>query len=342
MKVRLYPKGGSEWRNALLRLLVATALILAVPVVAAWWFAHMPGDSHQGALPPLSSLEKVTRVAAQAHVEKLAGEIGTRSVYRPAQLAAAADYIARCFQALGLQVEEQTYEVEGVIVRNLEVTLPGTEVPQEILVVGAHYDTYFGTPGADDNASGVAGLLELARLLRQVELKRTVRLVAFVNEEPPHFHNEDMGSLRYALRCKEKGEEIVGMLALEMLGYYVDEPGVQKYPPGLDRMYPEAGNFIGFVGNLQSGGLVKRTIKAFRESTAFPSEGLVGPAFINGVSDNWSFWQAGYPALMVTDTAFFRNANYHQPTDTPATLDYARLARVVVGLARTIETLANE
>ena len=211
-------------------------------------------------------------------------------------------------------------------------------------MVGAHYDTAWGTPGADDNGSGVAGLLELAGLLDVHEFKRTVRLVAFVNEEPPHFHNESMGSLRYARRCEERKENIVAMIALEMLGFYVDETGVQGYPPPLQHAYPETGDFIGFVGDFGSGGLVRKAIGHYRESTDFPSEGLVGPAWINGVdfSDHWSFWQAGYPAIMVTDTAFFRNEHYHKPTDTPDRLDYDRMARVIAGLARVVAALANE
>jgi hypothetical protein len=344
MGFRLYPKGRKEWTSAIVRLTVATLVIISIPLIAGFWFASMPGDSHSGPLPEASGIEVAVEKAARAHVNRLAGDIGERNVRNPEQLAAAVDYITHHFESLGFEVNEQPYDIEDVTVKNLEVILTGSELPDEILVVGAHYDTFWGTPGADDNASGVAGLLELARLLKERPLKRTVRLVALVNEEPPYFKNEDMGSLRYALACKKRGDNVVGMIALEMLGFYVDEPGLQGYPPPLDLVYPEVGNFIGFVSNFDSGPLVKKTIRYFRKSSSFPSEGLVGPTFINGVdfSDHWSFWQAGYPALMVTDTAFFRNKHYHQPTDTPDKLDYNRLARVIVGLAHTVEKLANE
>jgi len=231
-------------------------------------------------------------------------------------------------------------------VRNLSVELEGSTLPDEILVVGAHYDSCAGLPGADDNASGVAAMMELSRLFAGADVRpaRTLRFIAFTNEEPPHFQGETMGSLVEAKRSAAAGEDIVGMLSLECLGYFSDDPGSQKYPAPLDSFYPDTGDFIGFVGDTSARSFVRRTIGLFREHAAFPSEGIAAPDSIPGIgwSDHWSYSQVGYPAVMVTDTAPFRNPNYHEPTDLPDTLDYERLARVTSGLAEVIVVLVAE
>ena len=172
---------------------------------------------------------------------------------------------------------------------------------------------------------------------------RTVRFVAFVNEEPPYFWNAEMGSLVYARSCRARGDDVVAMLSLETLGYYRDAPGTQKYPPIVSWFYPDRGDFVAFVGNLGSRSVVRDAIRTFRGAVAFPSEGAALPSFVAGVgwSDQWSFWQVGYPGVMVTDTAPFRNPHYHQPGDVPATLDYARMARVTEGLVAVVKKLAE-
>lgn len=276
------------------------------------------------------------------HVERLAGAIGVRNVRRPGALEAAADYLRTEWSAQGYEVVEQRYRTHGVDCRNLEITLPGRERPDEIVLAGAHYDTVDGSPGADDNASGVAALIELGGLLRGHEPARTLRLAAFVNEEPPFFFFGEMGSKVYAKAARVRGDAIRLMLSLEMLGYYSDTPGSQRYPPLLRRFYPDRGDFIGFVSNLRSRRELKQAIAAFRSSTDFPAQSLAAPAWLPGIawSDQISFWRAGYPALMVTDTAFFRNPHYHTPFDTPDTLDYAAMARVVAGLAGMLRRLA--
>jgi Zn-dependent M28 family amino/carboxypeptidase len=232
--------------------------------------------------------------------------------------------------------------VHGVRCENLEVTIAGGARASEIVLAGAHYDTVEGSPGADDNASGVAGLIEIARRLREARPQRTVKLVAFVNEEPPFFPCGQMGSGVYANAARRRGDDIRLMLSLEMLGCYRDEPGSQAYPPLLRWFYPERGNFIAFVSNLRSRRALAAFTRAFRAACDFPAERLAAPALVPGVSwsDQLSFWRAGYPALMVTDTAFYRYAHYHQPSDTPERLDYARMARVVEGLARALGALA--
>lgn len=276
------------------------------------------------------------------HVERLAGEVGERHVLRPEALHAAERYIAESLRDLGYAVTRQNYEAQGVDCANLEVRIAGGERASEIVLAGAHYDTVPGSPGADDNASGVAAVLELARLLREAKPARTIRLVAFVNEEPPFFFWGEMGSRVYARAARARGDDIRVMLSLEMLGCYSDERGSQGYPPLLKYFYPTQGDYIAFVSNIRSRHALRRAFEAFRAESRFPAEKLAAPALVPGIgwSDQISFWREGYPAAMVTDTAFHRYRHYHQPTDTPEKLDYARMAQVVEGLARALERLA--
>jgi Zn-dependent M28 family amino/carboxypeptidase len=257
-------------------------------------------------------------------------------------LDAARDYIARVWEDQGHRVERQAYVAHGIPVANLEVTLPVRERGGGVIVVGAHYDSVPGTPGADDNASGVAALLELARLLAGLELRRTLRLVAFVNEEMPFFLTGDMGSAVYARQVKARGEAVHLMLSLEMLGYYRDEPGSQRYPPLLGRFRPDRGNFIGLVSNLASRHRLGELACAFRDASDFPCEHAATFGWVPGIwfSDHVSFWREGFAAVMVTDTAYYRNPHYHQASDTPDQLDYGRLAAVTNGLAGALERLA--
>jgi len=278
----------------------------------------------------------------RAHVERLAGEIGERHVGRPAALHEAARYIRGAFAAAGFDVSAQAYETRGVRCENLEVTLPGSG-KGGIVLLGAHYDTVPGSPGADDNASGVAGLIEISRALRAAPLQRTVKLVAFVNEENPFFRLGEMGSQVYAAAAQRRGEDIRVMFSLEMLGCYTDAPRSQTYPPMLRWIYPSRGNFIAFVSNLGSGVQLAQALAAFRAVSDFPAQGLAGPSFIPGLgrSDHRSFWRVGYAGVMVTDTAFHRYAHYHLPTDTPDRLCYPKMACVVEGLAGTVAELAS-
>ena len=287
--------------------------------------------------------DAVLSARLRRHVERLAGGIGERHVWRPEALRAAAAYIRGELEALGCEVAAQSYRVAELDCDNLEAELPGEAARAEIIVVGAHYDTVQGSPGADDNASGVAALIEIARALRGARLARTVKLVAFVNEEPPFFYWGEMGSKVYAREARRRGDDVRVMLSLEMLGCYDDAPGSQSYPPLLGWFYPDRGNFIAFVSNLASRRALRRVVEAFRARSDFPAERLASPAFVPGVawSDQLSFWRAGYPAVMVTDTAFYRNPHYHCASDTPDRLRYPEMARVVEGLAATIAALAG-
>jgi Zn-dependent M28 family amino/carboxypeptidase len=214
-----------------------------------------------------------------------------------------------------------------------------------VVVVGAHYDSALGTPGANDNGSGVAAVLELARLLRDLGRAggKRIRLVLFVNEEPPYFRTEDMGSLHYARALAERHERVVAMYSLETIGYYSSEPGSQHYPAPFSLLYPDTGDFIAFVGTLESRALVWETVRSFRSHTAFPSIGGVAPAAVPGIdwSDHWAFRQHGFPAMMVTDTAPYRYPYYHRPSDTPDKVDVESLARIVKGMERVIRDTAR-
>jgi len=299
---------------------------------------RMPGRSHQGPLEELTDGQRRLAAELEGHVRKLAHEIGERHLGRPEALALAEAHIAQTWKAQGHAVQRQPYQVGGKAVRNLWVELRGVRDGDEIVVVGAHYDSVPGTPGANDNGSGVAALLALSRIFAGASPGRTLRLVAFVNEEPPHFHTESMGSLVYARGCKQRKERVVAMLALETMGYFSDEPGSQHYPFPFSAFYPDTGNFIAVVGNLASRTLVRRVVRTMRDRGRFPCEGAAVPGFITGVgwSDHWSFWQAGYPGVMITDTAPFRFPHYHAATDTADTIDFPRLSQVVWGLARVV------
>jgi Zn-dependent M28 family amino/carboxypeptidase len=208
-------------------------------------------------------------------------------------------------------------------------------------VVGAHYDTVWNSPGADDNASGIAGLLELARIF-EGSFPEGLRLVAFCLEEPPTYRTRFMGSYQYAQALKEMGAELTGMICLEMIAYFSDEPKSQSFPlPFMNRIYPSTGNFIALVGNLASRDWTMRVKGAFKSGTDLPVESLNAPFFVVGVdlSDHWSFNQMGYPAVMVTDTAFYRNPHYHRSTDRPETLDFIRGAKVIDGVAAALDAL---
>jgi len=303
----------------------------------------MPGKSWSDPVPPLTSEEQLIHDKLKHHVDMLAQQIGERNVWQAEALVAAASYIRNTLEELGYQVRMQSFESQGQKVHNIEVELRGTNAPQEIVVVGAHYDSVPDGPGANDNASGVAAMLELARLLAGKTHTRTLRLVAFVNEEQPFSSGEEMGSRVYAERSRMLGEQIKAMVSLETIGFYTDQAASQHYPFPFNYFYPDTGNFIGFVGNLSSWNLVRQSLGAFRASTAFPSEGVAAPDWVRGIgwSDHASFWQAGYPAIMITDTALFRYQHYHKETDTPDKLDYKSLARVTRGLVDVAIKLAG-
>lgn len=326
-------------------ILGVTAVVVFLLVAGAFllWMVSMPGKSYGGDLVPLSEAERQISRALREHVEVLSMRIGERNLWHPPTMDETLRYVRGEFEKLGLPVADDEFPVWHTTAHNLVAWIQGGREPEEIVVVGAHYDSVLGSPGADDNASGVAALLELAQLLRASSPARTLRFVAFANEEPPFFFTPGQGSLVYARRCRRRGERIVAMLSLESIGCYRDEPKSQRYPFPLGLLYPDRGNFIGFVGNLSSRALVRRCVATFRRECPLPSEGLAAWGYFPGVywSDQWAFWRQGYPALMVTDTAPFRYPYYHTGEDTAEKLDYDRMGRLVFGLLAVLCDLAE-
>jgi hypothetical protein len=329
----------------LMWLIGALAFLLVLAVSGLLWMTSVPGRSHAGALPPLTQEQSELAVRLEKHVRAIASK--PHNVGHPQELERAALYIESTLAKIGYEPHQQSYQAAGQEVRNIEVVIqPAASVAEaKSLVVGAHYDSYFQAPGANDNGTGVAGVIELARLLSDLQGRASVRirLVLFVNEEPPFFKTELMGSLVYARRLKASGEPVLGMMALETIGFYSDEERSQHYPPPLGLLYPTKGNFIAFVGLTSSRAFVRRTVGSFRQLVAFPSAGGTAPGVIPGIdwSDHWSFEQVGLPALMITDTALFRYPHYHSSADSPDKVDYERLARVVSGLEAVIRDWAG-
>jgi hypothetical protein len=326
-------------RFAARRLGVLSLVLIALGLIGWWFMIRMPGESWKGPLPSLTEKEKILSEELRQLVAHGVAAMGERNVFQGYEaLERTARFIESTLTDMGYQVNIQTYEVLGKRCENLEVEVHGSDRSEEIILVGAHYDSVSGSPGANDNGSGYAAALALARMFYGKPLDTTLRFVFFVNEEPPFFQTEQMGSLVYARRCRERGEQVKAMLALETMGYYSDQKGSQAYPPPLGLIYPSTGNFIAFVGNVRSMALVRNAVGLFRKHAAFPSEGGALPGILPGVSwsDHWSFWKAGYPGVMVTDTAPFRYPHYHRPSDTPDRLDYERLARVVAGLEKVV------
>lgn len=290
-----------------------------------------------------SGEQRVSRDSLEAHVRELADTIGERNLLHPEALTAAADYLRQTWQQQGYQVTDQTYEARGVESANLEVSRPGTLRPEEILLIGAHYDSVAGSPGADDNASGVAVLLELSRLFVRVEPEITVRFVAFVNEEPPFFYWGEMGSKIYARAARARGDRIRLMISLESIGYYSDEPGSQRYPPLFRFFFSDRGDFLGFVSNFSSRRWLRRTVEPFEARSDLPTESVEMFSWVPGIgwSDHLSFWKEGYPAMMVTDTALYRTPYYHTAEDTLDKLDYGSMTRATEGLFHAFCSLAG-
>jgi len=331
------------------RMMLTAALVVLALVATGWGALHymtgVPGKSHQGALPPLTSEEAELAAALKRHIGTIAAR--EHNVAHHDELQNVARYIEATLASFGYSVSAQEFIADGKPVRNIEAVIepPAAVSNPEVIVVGAHYDSAPGTPGANDNASGAAAVIELARMLRDLQGKsgKRIRLPLFVNEEPPYFMTAAMGSVRYARALAERRERVVAMYSLETIGFYSSEPGSQAYPAPFGALFPDRGDFIAFVGLLGSRPLLRRTIRSFRSHTAFPSIGGVAPGFIPGIawSDHWAFAEHGFQAVMVTDTALFRYPHYHRPSDTPDKVDNESLARVVKGIERIIREFAQ-
>jgi len=278
----------------------------------------------------------------QSHVQMLSVEFHPRNYLHPQNLDRSAGYIREHLEQAGARVDEQVYEVEGKQYRNVIGRFGAEAGPR--LIVGAHYDSCDQTPGADDNASGVAGLIELAYLLGQEPPGAAVELVAYTLEEPPFFRTSHMGSVHHASLLASNHIPVRGVIVLEMIGYFRDEPFTQAYPlPMLYLMYPHRGNFIGVVGRWDQGEWIKEVKVGMKGTTDLPVYSIRAPASLPGVdlSDHMNYWAQGYPAVMLTDTAFYRNRAYHRSTDTLDRLDYRRMGMVVAAVREVVMQIAR-
>ena len=314
-------------------------LVLALVGVGIWFLLTQPVGRAAG---PVSRTSAVSARRLEDHVRVLARECTPRDGANPANMDRAASYITRQFEMSGASVSDQSFPAAGATFRNVVASLgPAT---RERIVVGAHYDAAEGHPGADDNASGVAGLLELAPLLRGVPLARRVELVAYALEEAPHFATPEMGSVVHVERLHAEGARVEAMISLEMIGYFSDRPDSQTFPfAALKLFYPRTGNFIAVAGRPRDAALVRRVKVSMRSASDLPVYSINAPRSVPGLdlSDHASYWDRGDPAVMVTDSAFYRNPNYHTAGDLPETLDYRRMAKVVAGVARAVRDLAS-
>lgn len=340
-------KPGSKFRRV-----SAILLVLVAAGAAVFWIfcINMPGASFNEETTADTTNEEPAAAEVslpdelREYVVHLAETIGERNLDHYEKLCTAADYVEAQLKSWDYNTTRQTFTCRELECFNIIGEIPGSKQPEKIVIVGGHYDSVRGTPGANDNGSGTAAMLALARHFKAAKPELTIRFVGFTNEEPPYFQNKgEMGSWVYAEQCRQNGDDIIGVISLETMGYFTDEPKSQQYPAPLSLMYPSTGNFIGFVSDLKSRPLQRRVIKKFRDHAKIPSEGASLPDALPGVgwSDHWSFWQEGYQGIMVTDTAPFRYPHYHEPTDTPDKIDYERMAKVVDGLVFVIEDLAK-
>jgi hypothetical protein len=337
-------------RQILLIAIAVLAVVVAAGAGALYYMIGMPGETYSGPLPPLTDDERALAPRLMTHITAIASR--EHNVTHYDELEKSARYIETTLESFGYIINRQSFDADDFVggsttVRNIEVVIePRADVSTpETLVLGAHYDSARGAAGGNDNGSGAAAVIELARLLSDLRgaATRRIRLVLFVNEEPPYFQTEEMGSHQYASALKARGERVAAMYSLETLGYYASEPGSQRYPWPFGLLFPDRGDFVAFVGTLDARALVRASIGSFRSHTKFPTIGGVAPASIPGIdwSDHWAFTQQGFPALMITDTAPFRYPHYHTFRDTPDKVDADSLARIVKGIERMIRDVAG-
>jgi hypothetical protein len=330
-------------------IIIASLFILFSVTFLTWWLL-MPETDQQLGVTTLTADQQELASQLRADVLHLAETIGERNMHRPGTLDITAAWLETRFIEMGYNPGRHTYRLNrgaysGREAHNIIAELEGYEDPDQLIIVGAHYDTVLGSPGANDNASAIAALLALADWFSSRPLEYTVRFVAFANEEPPFFKTEDMGSYAYARHLREQNQHVRAMFSMDGLGSFSDEPGSQRYPlPGIGIIYPDKANFIGFVTRFRDRKLMKRSLRAFREGAGIAAEGVALPGLVPGVdwSDHWSFWQHDFPAFLITDTLPFRDRHYHSPTDTPDKIDFDRMALVVEGLVYVVEELAGE
>ena len=340
-----------KWQPIISFGVIIVAFVAFYAIILGTWKFMMPPSGQHTETPPLTEYEQNLSKQLKDDVFVLSDRIGERNIFRTGTMEQTADWIISRFRDFGYEPGIHTHRRSGVAGApvggtsdNIIAEVPGVETPEKIIIIGAHYDSVVHSPGANDNASAVAVMLALAAKFANQPQPKTLRFIAFANEEPPFFKTKNMGSYAYAARSRDLGENITAMMALDGLGFFSDEPGSQNYPfPGIGLVYPDKANFIGFVTRLRDTSLLNRVTREFQEHATIPAEGAALPGFIPGVSwsDHWSFWKHGYSAFLVTDTLLFRDPYYHTSRDTADRLDYESMARVAMGLEKVIEMLAS-
>jgi hypothetical protein len=320
------------------RFFLGSALLVFGVLTASWALLTQPScDVHPGQYA-VDDVDEPRQL--EADVRRLVEGFGPRDATHPENLDRVSEFLATALREAGGNIEAQPFSIGGLGYRNVIARFgPATGAR---IVIGAHYDTAGPRPGADDNASGVAGLLALGRRLGRRLPSIPVELVAYSLEEPPHFRTAGMGSAAHAAALARAGVPVRAMISIEMIGCFSDVPDSQEFPSALLKLfYPSVGNFVTVVGRLGEGGVTRRIKQAMRAATPLAVESINAPRFIPGIdfSDHLNYWDRDYPAVMVTDTAFYRNPRYHSVEDTPDTLDYWRMAQVVAGLEAAVAAL---
>jgi hypothetical protein len=316
------------------RFLIATALLILTLTSAIAWMTGVKGSPGLGSPDAPSAEEKKLAENLSDTVKELSFEIGARSWNRFGSLQRASERVEEMLDSFGYKVDVQSYEMQGKRVENLVVETPGTTLPQEVVLIGTHYDSYLASPGADCNASGVAVAVELARLLRHSQVARTLRFVFFTNGESPWQGTEFMGSAHYAAAAKARGDSIELALLLDSVGYYSQNVGSQSFPFPLSSCYPKKGDFVAFFGTFTGKKVVQQLLARWPSLSTLPAEGGAVPGWFPGIhgADHLSFVDAGYPAVLVTDTAESRWPDARTSYDACSRLDYASMARLTLGL----------
>ncbi len=339
--MKFAPSTLQEWLRLPLRVGAALMFLTIALVGLAWAMTWMPGESFRAAPPPLSAPQTARRARLEADLTALAGTIGERNLRVPEGLAAAADRIERAFIQAGWSVSSSPFTCRGQTVRNLIADRPGTDPNADIVLLGAHYDSVERSTGADDNASGVAVLLEAARALGQYSSVHPIRLVAFVNEEPPWFHTARMGSRVLAQQFAARGDRLGQVLVMDAVGFFCDDD-CQRYPPPFQWFFPKQGNFLAVVTRAADWLRLRDIVGLMRTTATLPTEGLAAPRWLPGIdySDHAEFWNVGYPGILLTDAPTYRNPNYHRMSDTPDTVDLERLTRTADAVIDVVRALA--
>jgi len=319
------------------RIILIILVLLVIPLFSAWFLVSQPSFNQNS-----PSAVKLDRSRLREHVVKLSNDFFPRNYLNTNNLDLCAEYIFAHFKRAGADTSFQEFTAIGKKYKNV-IGMFGPKTGERI-VIGAHYDAFKNTPGADDNASGVSGLIELAYLVGKTKLNIGIEFVAYSLEEPPFFSTKDMGSAHHAKLLHAGNVKVRCMIALEMIGYFSNEPGSQLYPiPAFKIFYPSRGNFMVVAGAFHQRKIVKQIKQYMQGAANLPVYSINAPMFVTGVdySDHRNYWKYGYDAVMITDTAFYRNLEYHKPGDTPDRLNYGMIEKVVIQIFEAVKGLAG-